>query len=35
MTGALTLEGVESGYGPHLVIRGVSLGIESGTVAAW
>jgi branched-chain amino acid transport system ATP-binding protein len=34
MTAALTLENVASGYGPHLVIEGVSLAVEAGTLAA-
>jgi branched-chain amino acid transport system ATP-binding protein len=31
---ALALENVTAGYGPHLVLRGVSLDVEEGTLAA-
>lgn len=34
MSIALTLDNVAAGYGPHLVLRGVSLSIEEGTLAA-
>ncbi len=34
MSIALALENVASGYGPHLVLRDVSLAVEEGTLAA-